>query len=152
MHTGGFWSLVVNQCYWGQAQGGLTWLPPPSLGAVGLGTWGDVAGDRCPTRAAHGSQHGNRRCPRTAHPATCCTFPALFPGLPTPPSHRRDVNTALSCWSSPTPPALWQLRLLMERSRATCSLLGCWGGTGMIRQPGVGKNPSQTHGLKTFRC
>lgn len=46
----------------------------PPLGAVGLGTWGDVAGDRRPTRAAHTRrQHGNRRChaqrarPRASH-------------------------------------------------------------------------------------
>lgn len=122
MHTEGLGSLVANQCHWGQAQGWPHLAPTSFPWSCGTGDIGDVAGDRCPTRAAHTHQrHGNRRCPRAARPATCSTLPALFPGLPTPLSHPGDVNTA--------PPALWQLQLLMERRGATCSLLGCWGGS-----------------------
>lgn len=51
MHTEGLWSKSVSL----GTSPGIASLGShfPSLGAVGPGTWGDVAGDRRPTRAAH---------------------------------------------------------------------------------------------------
>lgn len=118
----------------------------PPLGAVGLGTWGDVAGDRRPTRAAHTRRrHGNRRCPRTARPATCFTFPALFPGLPAARSHPGDANAAATRLR-----AAGAAQLLLpygssgssrreEEPPAPSWDAGGGGETGVIRQPGVGK-------------